>query len=176
MVIAMAYPQRKRQRLKNFDYSSPGCYFVTIATDKKQQLFWYENEINRLGKIIEEKISCLPKWFDFIKIDNYVIMPDHIHLLITIGCDALPNTDEWLMADLKNTIIYPNLQDIVGTLKSFTTGEIHKIYPGLKVWQKSYYDHIITNQKDYDETWDYIEANPVRWKIKHEQIKCFREF
>ena len=98
-------------------------------------------------------------------------MPDHIHLLITIGCDALPNMDEWLMADFKKEIIYPNLSDVIGSLKSFSTREIHKIYPDLIIWQKSYYDHIINNQKDYDETWDYIEANPIRWKIKQEQKK-----
>ena len=167
----MVYPQRKRQRLKGFDYSSQGCYFVTISTYKKQRLFWSNGEINRIGEIVERKIFDLHKYFKFIKIDNYVIMPDHIHLLITIGCDALPNMDDWLMADFKKEIIYPNLSDVIGSLKSFSTREIHKIYPDLIIWQKSYYDHIINNQKDYDETWDYIEANPIRWKIKHEQKK-----
>ncbi len=167
----MVYPKRKRQRLKGFDYSSPGCYFVTISTYERQELFWNNGEINQLGKIVEEKIYCLQKKIKYIKIDNYVIMPDHIHMLVTIGCDALPNSDEWLLADLKGEIKYPDLKDIVGSLKSFSTREIHKIFPDLKVWQKSYYDHIINNQKDYDETWDYIEANPIRWEIKQEQKK-----
>ena len=171
MVIGMALPDRKRQRLKSFDYSTPGCYFVTILTRKRQMLFWSNGEINKLGKIVEKKICELPQHFRFIKIDNFVIMPDHIHLLVTIGCDALPKSDEILFKDLRKQINYPNLSDIIGSLKSYSTKEIHQLYPELQIWHKSFYDHIITNQKDYDETWDYIEANPIRWKIKIEQNK-----
>ncbi len=168
MVSGMEFPVRKRQRLKGYDYSSPGCYFVTILTNKRQKLFWDDYELNAIGKIVENRILTLSQFFNFIKIDNYVIMPDHIHLLITIGCDSLPDSDEWLLADIKNKIEYPDLKNIIGSFKSFVSRDIHKIIPNIKVWHKSYYDHIINNKKDYDETWDYIEANPIRWKIKQE--------
>lgn len=174
VVIVMEFPQRKRQRLKEFNYSTPGCYFVTVLTHKRQHLFWNNGEINQFGKIVEENILGLPRHYFPIKIDKYIIMPDHIHLLITIGCDALPKSDDILFKDLRKEINHPNLSDIIGSLKSYSTKDIHRLYPKLQIWHKSFYDHIITNQKEYDEIWDYIEANPIRWQIKHKQTTAER--
>lgn len=94
-------------------------------------------------------------------------MPNHVHLLITIGCDALPNDDETLFKSFNGEIIFPKLSNIVGGFKSGITKEIHSINSDMKVWQARYFDHIITNMNDYNETWDYIENNPNVWIAKH---------
>lgn len=153
-------PKRKSLRLRGFDYSSQGTYFVTICTKGKKNLFWKNNGINEFGKIVENHIIELPSHYFAIKIDNYTVMPNHIHILITIGCDALPENDEVLLNNFFDKYTFPDLKVIVGGLKSGITKDIHKIYPQIDVWQRGYYDHIINNLNDYNETWDYIENNP----------------
>ena len=162
--------QRKRLRLKDFDYSSAGCYFVTVSTHNKEKLFWDYDKINDLGKIAENDIKMINSHFTDVKVDNFVVMPDHIHLLITIGCDALGG-EEALLKELLEENIHPKLEVIVGSLKSGITRKIHQLKPNISVWQKSFFDHIIINEKEYNEIWDYIDANPIRWKIKYGNIK-----
>lgn len=167
----MILHQRKQMRLKGYDYSSPGCYFVTILTHNRCKLFWDYDELNYFGCIVESEILSILTHFKDVKIDNYVVMPDHIHMMITIACDALGNDDEVLLNEILGGNKHPKLDVIVGSLKSGITRKIHKINPDLIVWHKSYYDHIIKNEEDYNETWDYIDANPIRWKIKYDMIK-----
>ncbi|MBQ7115767.1 MAG: hypothetical protein IJN94_05075 [Clostridia bacterium] len=167
----MALHQRKRMRLEAFDYSSPGCYFVTILTHNRSKLFWDYDKLNDSGHIVEEDILSLSEHFKDVKIDNFIVMPDHIHLMITIGCDALDDSDEVLLKELLCENTHSKLNVIVGSLKSGITRKIHKLKPEINVWHKSYYDHIIKNQKDYNETWDYIDANPIRWKIKYGMVE-----
>lgn len=160
-------PERKNLRLRGYDYSSQGTYFVTICTKGKQNLFWKNNELNEFGKIVENHIIELSSHYFGIKIDNYAIMPNHVHLLITIGCDALPENDEVLLNNFFNKYTFPDLKVIIGGLKSGITKNIHKIFTQIDVWQRGYYDHIINNLNDYNETWDYIENNPNVWIAKN---------
>ena len=162
--------QRKRLRLKDFDYSSAGCYFVTISTYNKIKLFWDYDKLNDIGMLVENDIQLLSSHFKDVKVDNFVVMPDHIHMLITIGCDALEG-DDTLLKEVLGQNSHPKLESVVGSLKSGITRKIHKLKPGINVWQKSFFDHIITNEKEYNEIWDYIDANPIRWKIKYGYVK-----
>jgi REP element-mobilizing transposase RayT len=162
--------QRKRLRLKGFDYSSAGCYFVTIATYNKIKLFWDYDKLNDIGKLVENDIQLLSSHFKDVKVDNFVVMPNHIHMLITIGCDAL-ESDDILLKEVLGQNSHPKLEIVVGSLKSGITRKIHKLKPDINVWQKSYFDHIISNEKEYNEIWDYIDANPIRWKIKCGYVK-----
>ena len=161
------FPKRKIIRYKGYDYSSQGSYFVTISTYQRKNLFWENNFLNEYGKIVEKHILNLCTHYYGIKIDNYAIMPNHVHLLITIGCDALPNDDVTLFKSFNSEINFPKLPNIVGGFKSGITKEIHTINSGMKVWQTRYFDHIITNMNDYNETWEYIENNPNVWIAKH---------
>ncbi len=160
-------PKRKKLRLSDYDYSTSGCYFVTICTYNGQYLFCNAGNLTAYGKIVEEEIQNITKRYFDIKIDNFIIMPNHIHLMVTIGCDALPDNEEVLLNETLGRITHNRLDVVLGLFKSGVTRRIHKITPATKVWQRSYYDHIIRNKKDYNETWDYIEANPIRWEIKH---------
>ena len=163
----MSLHYRKRMRLKNYDYSTPGCYFVTILTHNRQKLFWDYDKLNDIGRMVEKDICSLSAHFNDVKVDNYIVMPDHVHLLVTIGCDALENNDKMILAEVLGENIHSKLNVIIGSLKSGITRKFHKINPSVKVWHKSYFDHIIVNKKEFDEIWDYIDANPIRWKIKH---------
>ena len=161
----MDLPNRKQNRLGNFDYGQIGCYFVTICTQNRQHLFNIESVGNDLcvvpcvqNQIIHKWIKEIENKFDNIKINKYVIMPDHLHLIVNIT----------------ERHIGRSLQDAMRYFKTMTTNEYIKgvknnVLPPFdkKLWQKSYYDHVIRNQADYNETWEYIENNPVKWIETH---------
>ena len=164
----MSLPQRKRMRLNGYDYSSSGCYFVTICTHNGLLLFGDGENLSLLGKTADNEIQKISEHYTDVKIDNYIVMPNHIHMMITIGCDTLKNDEDTITDEILGKLSHSRLETIVGLFKSGVTREIHKMCPDItKIWQKSFYDHIIKNEKDYNETWDYIDANPIRWKLKY---------
>ena len=159
-------PNRKNTRLKNFDYSENGYYFVTICTADHKEILSTVNVgrglapaevfLSPIGKIAEEQILGLPLRYPLVQIEKYVIMPNHIHMLIFIdgfSAGASPR---------------PTLSDIICSFKSLTTRSCKGLFYG-KLWQTSFYDHIIRNEKDYLKHYGYIEDNPTKWLLdKHE--------
>ncbi len=166
-------PKRMSRRLAHYDYSTCGAYFVTICTYNRKRLFsrivgaLHEApvvQLTKFGYIVERVIRELPQRFQ-ITIAKYVIMPDHIHILIVVDDpDFLRALRE---APLQSRSL---LSKIVGYLKMNVTKEIHKYSPSEKVWQRLFYDHIVRNDQDYLETWQYIENNPRKWWLKQEGI------
>ncbi len=156
----MENKERKSPRLKGYDYSKQGVYFVTFCTFERRLLFWEspfheelkENEeyLNFAGKIADEVIRSMPEKFP-VRIDKYVVMPNHVHMLIMIpkqssrkGCDA-------------------ELCRVVGYIKRKITIALRKKSVDDIIWQRSFHDHIIRNEKDYQRIWKYIENNPLKW-------------
>ena len=166
----MALPKRKKMRLFDYDYSNSGCYFVTICTHNQENIFRTNGYLNCFGLIVDEEISAIRQRYDDVKIDNYIIMPNHLHLLVTIGCDALTDDEDTLLNEILGKNVHSDLNVIIGLFKSGVSKRIHHIKPALKVWQRSYFDHIVNNSREYDEMWDYIEANPIRWEIKYGEV------
>ena len=157
-------PQRKPTRLKDYDYSTPGYYFVTLCVQNRKHLFEIENNTNNVGNdlcvVPSKQNQIIHKWLKEtqnkfnIKIDKYVIMPNHIHLIAII---TERHTGR-------------SLQDAMRWFKTMTTNEyIREVKNGnlmpfdKKLWQKSYNDHIIRGEQDYLEIWQYIENNPIKW-------------
>ena len=144
----MDLPNRKLNRLKDFDYSQNGAYFVTVCVKNRKRILCDivgdDAHIvpKTYGKIVEKYIQNVPE------IKKYVIMPDHIHLLVTIE-----NGSMWASTPTNR------VSNIVRSIKILTTKEI-----GQSIFQRSYYDHVIRNQEDYNEIWDYIENNPKKWQ------------
>ena len=147
----MSLPVRKKNRLDNYDYSAGGAYFITICAKDRQKL---------LSKIVGDDAHIVPKEYGTVaekyirnvkEIEKYVIMPDHIHLIIRIE-----NGTMWASSPTKS------ISSIVRSIKTLTTKEI-----GKSIWQRSYYDHIIRDQNDYNEIWEYIEYNPKKWIEAH---------
>jgi len=97
-------------------------------------------------------------FYSHISVDRYVIMPDHIHLLISVhGTEGHPG--RYVPAERTSTI-----GRFVGTFKRFCNKEY-----GMNIWQSRYYDHVIRNKQDYDEIWQYIENNPRKWAINNQE-------
>ena len=86
-------PERKQIRLQDFDYSTQAVYAVTISAYERKNLFWANDMLNDIGQIIEDELLKIPSRYTAVKIDNYAIMPNHVHILLTIGCDALDTKD-----------------------------------------------------------------------------------
>lgn len=155
------FPKRKPNRLKEYDYSENGCYFVTICTKDKKHIFGRYNVgaihespavlpasrfifLNRYGIIAEKTINELPKRYEQISIDNYIVMPNHIHLLISIehGFNEERAVRE---PPLQRSL----LSKVIGYFKMNVSKEIHKTSPALNLWQRGFYDHIIRNEDDF---------------------------
>ncbi len=157
----MILPKRKSIRLSGYDYSNWGYYFITICTHKRrcilsnivgQGLAPAVIELTEYGEIAKSQLLDLEKRYPHIVIDKYVIMPNHIHAIIKINdlsAGASPR---------------PTLSDVVCSYKSLTTLLCKKEKYIEKVFQNSFYDHIIRGEKDYLEIWEYIDNNPYNWK------------
>ena len=149
--------KRKPTRLQNYDYSSNGYYFITISTHNKEKTLGDvvgeglcalpSIKLTNIGKIVNESIEYMNNEYDGISVDKYVIMPNHVHLIIKIAHITGGHGDPPL-----------RVYDIIGRFKSFTD---NKFYGAL--WQRSFHDHIIRGEKDYLKIWNYIDTNPQKW-------------
>ena len=140
------YPRRKHPRLKHYDYSKSNYYFVTVCTYEKNCIFGLPGSHNRYGKLAENGILKIPEHYSDVQIDAYAVMPNHVHILI-----YLPGGKA-------------KLETIIGTWKAYVTREIHKFQPEINVWQASFHDHIIRDEKSYQNIWLYIKSNPMNWE------------
>lgn len=176
--MKMKLPERKPNPMAQYSYGQAGSYFVTLCTHNRARLFQMESSAgNGLCAIPEKENgtthkSCpaagnqiIHKWiretenkFPSITIDKYVIMADHIHLIITIPSQHTNCSLPDIMRFFKTMTTNEYIRDVkAGILPSFDK----------KLWQKSYYDHVIRNQQDYNEIWEYIRNNPLKWELIH---------
>ncbi len=139
------FPARKSPRLKDFDYSTPNYYFVTICTSEKECLFGAPEKLSMMGQTAALCLQEIENHFKGIQLDKWVVMPNHIHAIVVLSD--------------KTT----NLSTVIGQYKAATTRKIRSFAPGTNVWQTSFHDHVIRNQADYERIWTYIEGNPGRW-------------
>ena len=147
----MELPVRKNTRIPGYDYSTRNYYFVTICTNNKECIFGEPKHLNVFGKIAEECIIKIPEYYKNTTVDKYVVMPNHIHMVLIIGTE-------------QNKEDLPNLSHIIGQYKMSVTKKIHKICADSHVWQRSFHDHIIRYQQAYEKIWMYIEGNPDKWE------------
>ncbi len=161
----MILPSRKGTRLKGYDYSSVGAYFITICSHNKRCIFSNivgaihespENILNQNGKIIDEIIKKLDDRFNII-IDKYIIMPNHIHLIVLV----LENERAIRESPLQKRAL---ISKAMGYLKMNASRQMHLNGFEGKIWQRSFNDHIIRGEKDYLKIWQYIDSNTQKWK------------
>ena len=149
-------PVRKQNRLKGYNYSQDGAYFVTICAKDRHELFsrivvgdgLARPELTDIGTEIVNMIDYINGRYSGCKIIHFVVMPNHIHLLIQIAVRASPS---------------PTVGTIVGGLKSGVSRII-----GFFPWQRSFHDHVIRNEDEYNLITEYIQNNPSLW-----QEDCF---
>lgn len=165
------YPQRKTNRLKNYDYRSCGAYFVTICTKSRIPLLWSEGKydfvgedtilppdnvpLSACGKIVDDAIKSISKHYAHVQVLQYVIMPNHIHLILLISCD------DGRMISSPTSVL-----TVVGQLKRHVSIKL-----GKSIWQRSFYDHVIRDKADHDKLQQYIYENPTKWKYDNLYVK-----
>jgi REP element-mobilizing transposase RayT len=154
--MATDKPTRKTIRLQSYDYASNGAYFVTVCTHEKRNTLWnvgasfgrpQEILLSATGVIVKKEISGISGIYQNVVIDKYVVMPNHVHMII-----ALSNLDNGGRPEDA-----PTISRIVQRFK----GAVSK-KAGYPVWQKSFYDHIIRTEQEYAAVWQYIDTNPLK--------------
>ena len=177
----------KSVRLSSWDYSSNGYYFVTICTHNREHYFGEIDVETRLiaslrmteiGKMVRHYWLKIPDHFPFATLDEFVIMPNHVHGIVIIENDMNTNTEckngdttpptntmgAGGITRQKNPMFYQSISKILRWYKGRCTFEINKTQPknGFK-WQSRFYDHIIRNDDDLCRIRQYINNNPVNW-------------
>ena len=167
--------KRKALRIPDFDYSQNGAYFFTICLQERrpllgsvcllakpdQEILYPEDvgvELSDAGKIVMETWLDLPHHNSSMELGPFIVMPDHVHGIVMLweraGFEPAPTA----------------LTEIIRQLKTFSARRINrllKLSPPL--WQRSFYDHVIRNERDFQDTASYIEANPLRFYLKKNQ-------
>ena len=153
-------------RLKNWDYSSDGAYFITIMT-KKRECFWGEINsgkmiLNDLGKIIQHYWDEIPQHFPFIKLDEMIVMPNHIHGILMI---ETPKLDVSTINNTNNQKQWKpgTIGVVINQFKRICTINSRKINPDFG-WQSRFHDHIIRNKNELNRIRKYIKDNPQMWE------------
>jgi REP element-mobilizing transposase RayT len=168
--------QRFRQslRLREYDYGQPGYYYVTIGTVDRVCILGEvracEMLLSELGEIVKEAWLDLPAHHSMVQLDEMVIMPNHLHGILSICTDenGMPIGQVTPMSSPSRAKRGPGkntLSSVVGSLKSASSRNINKLRntPGAPVWQAHYYEHIIRNEQSLDRIRAYISGNPARW-------------
>lgn len=156
-------PKRKPNRLKGYDYSCPGMYFLTICVKDKKCLLGKivgcgdfdapQMELSTYGKILDGCIVRMNTSHNHVVVEKYVIMPNHLHLIVSVkehsrhgaSPSAAPYNSE--------------VAKFVSLLKRYC----NRLY-GHNIWQISYHDHIIRGEADFRKIWEYIDTNVIRWE------------
>ena len=159
---------RKRNRMKGFDYASNNLYFVTSCVQDRVCCFGnvvgtgrdlsvhddksVKMELNEFGIIVNNQLQWLEHQYPYVVLHHYIVMPNHIHAIIEI--DSMHT----------NSLKIKSLSELMGAFKTKSSKLIHLAgYPDFK-WQRSFHDHIIKDEKAYLNISNYIETNPERWE------------
>ena len=172
----MDLPKRKQIRLPDYDYSAPGAYFVTICTSDRRCILSDivvgdgvldvpNVRLSPYGKIVAETLREIEKTYTWLALDRYVIMPNHIHILLRME-DRGPGNGRgtapaWETGDGPSRTPAPTnsrLAALISTMKRFTNKRC-----GAALWQRSYHEHVVRGEEDYRQIWEYIDTNPAKW-------------
>ena len=157
----MNYGNRRSIRLKGYDYSQPGAYFITVCTNNKEcilgDIIGKKMVLNELGNAVKNSWSQIPGHFPHVSLDHMVIMPNHIHGILLFSDSTTTNNNP------KNGTS-KTLGSVVRGFKVGVTKWARNNNLG-DVWQRNYYEHIIRDKSSYDFIYEYIENNPLKWEL-----------
>jgi REP element-mobilizing transposase RayT len=155
-------------RLRGYDYSQSGQYYVTICTHKNERLFGEiirgEMRRNEFGDSVASCWEWLARQCSYIALDDWVVMPNHLHGIVAItDCRGGSRT-----APTKRK----TLGRLIGAFKTVSTDQLNEIRgnPGAQLWQRDFYDHIIRNEDELIKIREYIRTNPLRWGFDPEDM------
>lgn len=168
---------RRSIRMKGYDYSQPGAYFITICTHQNQSFFGKivdgEMQLNDLGKVVQFTWDDLVNHVDNIELGPFVIMPNHVHGIIQItapdvgaGLDKEGSVRAGSEPAPTTSSSHTPLSEIVRQFKTFSARRVNNLRKstGDPVWQRNYYEHIIRNNESFQKIGDYILTNPIQWE------------
>ena len=151
------HPERKRNRLAEYSYSQPGAYFITVCTKDRQCILSSivggdahiapRTELTAVGAVVEKYIRSIPG------IAEYVIMPNHVHMILRISATDPREGPMWASAPTQ-----ANIPQLIRSWKILVSKTL-----GYAIWQRSYYDHVIRDERDYVVKAQYIIDNPAKW-------------
>lgn len=171
---------RKEIRLEGYDYSRNGAYFVTVCTKNKMCIFWDNNDkyrpittenndvpivgtaigrpdcntgkihLSEYGRYVKQGLMNIQKHYPMVYVDKFVIMPNHIHVIIRI------DTVSYLGG---RPMAVPTISQVINQFKGWVSKRA-----GFHVWQGRFHDHILRNEHEYTGAWQYIENNPINWQ------------
>ena len=148
---------RKGLRLPHYDYASLGAYFLTVCVADRACLLGSvadgRAELSRAGRIVEETWGNLPSHYPHIELDEFVVMPNHMHGLLIIRKEG-----------------GQPLSELVRAFKSFSAREINRLQaePKKPFWQRGYHEHVVRGEKDLSAIREYIQNNPLQWALDEE--------
>jgi putative transposase len=173
------FPRRKSLRLAGYDYKQQGVYFVTLCTRDKLCLFGQISDgtmrLNQYGQNAESVWQELPLQYPDINNSIFIVMPNHIHGLISL--------QEIKRAGFEKSWEKPaptrpfTLSEIVRAFKTYSSRKINQLRhtPGVHIWQRGYYEHIIQSENEYNQIGEYILFNPAKWELDRENPNANRK-
>ena len=171
-------PHRRSIRLKDYNYSSAGAYFVTVCTLERKCIFGEimngQNQLSSIGQISKSCWLEIPNHFQNSSLDEFVIMPNHIHGVVLladvaiVGAGHVQPLNEQIHASKYKHLVSKSLSSIIGSFKSSVTRICKQRQLGVLIWQRNYYEHIIRNERELNRVREYIINNPLHWKLDRE--------
>jgi putative transposase len=183
MVYDSEKHHRKSIRLKEYDYSQPGTYFVTLCTEGRMCVFGDVVDgrmvLNETGEIVQSDWDDLPVHYPHARLDAFQIMPNHIHGIIILVDEAAvgagpggrptsgehPDAQPRRPAPVGEEVQRHRISEIIRSFKAYTTIRINKRRhtPGVRIWQRNYYERIVRNTEELDAIRAYVYNNPMAW-------------
>jgi len=163
-----AQPNRQSIRLKGYDYAQPGSYFITLCTHQRAHLFGEIQQgrmvLNAFGHVADQCWRDMAVHCPDVVIDAYVIMPNHVHGIITIAGERHASPRQHRPAP--QHALPRTIGSIIGGFKSATTKRINEMRqtPGGRLWQRNYYEIIIRDERAFYRIQKYIQNNPAKWQ------------
>ena len=169
--------KRRSIRLQDYDYTQNGAYFVTIGTQNREEIFGNivdgEMHPDVLGEIVLECWQSIPEHFPHAELDEFVMMPNHLHGIVVIADDADHRRARHgvpLRSERFGKPVSGSLPTIIRSFKTAAASRVNKLRntPGESIWQRNYYEHVICNEESLNKIRQYIQSNPARWKLDSE--------
>ena len=170
------YSELGSKRLRKYDYSQPGAYFVTICTADRQCIFGEimdgEMQLNKNGIIVAEQWAGLPSHHANVSLDEFVIMPNHIHGIICLSDTSQSSVGAGFQPAHSSPPTKSNhgLPEITRGFKTYSSLTINRLRgtSGKPVWQRNYYEHVVRTENDLHAIRKYIVENPLKWELDPE--------
>jgi putative transposase len=187
---------RRSIRLPSYDYAQPGAYFITICTQGRECVL--DDAV--VAGIIGDVWRALPAWFPSADLDEFVIMPNHVHFVLwllppgtiraelasastvggTLGVAPVIQDAAWKLPPPEKLNPAPELGDVIGAFKSlvFTVYrdwiQAHDSTQRAKFWQRNYYEHVIRGERELEAIRRYIRENPAKWELDPDNPRNLR--